>query len=350
MNITLELKKIALAASIALLAAPAFAQTTATTDPVGFFTLNLAGTTNSGLTFSALPLTRSVSYQGSAETIGLNSLTDNEATWTDSQFNGAAGAFYVEITSGPGAGQMYDISATTAASKTVTLAQNLAAGITAPVSFKIRQHWTFASVFGAANEGGLTGGTSTTADQVLVFNGVGYDTFYYSTGGLVGAGWRRVGSSPANTSQANTVLYPEDGVIVKRNGTTAANVVLMGAVKTGSSSFAIVPGINIVSNIYAAGQTLASSSLYTGSSATGLAAGTSSTADQVLIWNQSTSGYDTYYYSSGGLVGAGWRKVGSSPANADQSAVVVPAASSLIINRKDASAFNWVSPQHPAAL
>jgi uncharacterized protein (TIGR02597 family) len=245
---------------------------------------------------------------------------------------------------------MYDIVSTTAATKTLGLAQNLGAAITAPVSFKVRQHWTFAAVFGAANEGGLTGGTSTTADQVLVYNGVGYDTYYYSTGGLVGIGWRRVGSSPANTSQANTVLYPEDGVIVKRNGATAANVVVMGSVKTGSSSFAIVSGINIVSNIYAAGQTLASSSLYTGSATTGLAAGSSSTADQVLVWNQATSGYDTYYYSSGGLVGTGWRKIGSSPANADQSAVVIPSASSLIINRKNASAFNWVSPQHPAAL
>ena len=350
MKIAHELKKFALAASIALIAVPAFAQTTATTDPVGFITLALGGTTTSGLTFSSLGLTRNVSYQGSAETLGVNSLTDNEATWTDNQFNGAAGAFFVEITSGPGAGQMYDITATAAGSKTITLSQNLVAGIVAPVSFKVRQHWTLASVFGAANEGGLTGGTSGTADQVLVYNGTGYDTFYYSNGGLVGAGWRKIGSSPANLSQANTVLYPEDGLLVKRLGTTATNVVLMGSVKIGQTSIAVSAGINIVSNVYASGQTLASSGLYTGSATTGLAPGTAGAADQLLIWNQATSGYDTFYYSSGGLVGAGWRKVGSSPANADQSAVALPVASSLIINRKNVTAFNWVAPQHPATL
>ena len=350
MNITHGLKKFALTASIALLVAPAFAQTTATTDPVGYITLALAGSGTSGLTFSSLGLTRTVSYQGSAETLGTNTIVDNEATWTDNQYNGTGNAFYAEITSGPGVGQMYDITATTASSKTITLGQNLAAGVVAPVTFKIRQHWTLGSVFGAANEGGLTGGTSTTADQILVYNGVGYDTFYYSTGGLVGVGWRKVGSSPANLTQANTVLYPEDGLVVKRLGATATNVVLMGNVKTGQTSIAVSTGINIVSNVYAAGQTLASSLLYTGSSTTGLASGTSSTADQVLIWNQATSGYDTFYYSSGGLVGIGWRKVGSSPANADQSAVALPVASSLIINRKNVAAFKWVAPQHPASL
>ncbi len=350
MKITHELKKVALAATIALIAVPAFAQTTATTDPVGFITLALSGSSNSGLTFSSLGLTRTVSYQGSAETISANSLTDNEATWADGQFNGVSGAFYVEITSGPGAGQMYDISATTAASKTITLSQNLVAGVAAPVSFKVRQHWTLASVFGAANEGGLTGGTSTTGDQILIYNGAGYDTFYYSTGGLVGVGWRRIGSAPANQNQAATVLYPEDGLVVKRNGSTAANVVLMGSVKTGQTSIAVNVGINIVANVFASGQTLASSLLYTGSSTTGLASGSSSTADQVLLWNSSTSSYDTFYYSSGGLVGTGWRRVGSVPANQDQSGVALPVAASLIVNRKNATAFNWVAPQHPASL
>src|SRR5687768_8867147 len=142
-------------ASIAFAAPSLLAQTTATTDPVGFITLNVAGTGGAGgssLSFRGLSLTRPVEYQGSAESVSTNSVTDNEAAWTDNQFNGANGAYFLEITSGPGAGSTYDITATTAATKTVTLAQNLGAGIAAPVVFKIRKHWTIAAVFGAANE------------------------------------------------------------------------------------------------------------------------------------------------------------------------------------------------------
>jgi uncharacterized protein (TIGR02597 family) len=352
MNFALGLKKLALACSLALIASPAFAQTTATTDPVGFTTINVAGTSTSpsGITFASLGLTRTVAYQGSAETAGLNSITDNEATWTDSQFNGAAGSYYIEITSGSGAGQMYDITATTAATKTLTLSQNLAAGISAPISFKVRQHWTFASVFGATNEGGLAGGTITQADQIFLYSGSGYETYYYSTGGIPGIGWRKVGTNPANTSQANTPIYPEDGIIIKRKASATANIVIMGGVKTGQSSFAVVSGSNIVSNIYASAQTLASSSLYTNSTTTGIAAGTITTADQVFIWNTNTQGYDTYYYSTGGIPGQGWRKVGSNPASTDQSSVLIPVNSAIIINRKNQTPFNWVSPQHPATL
>src|SRR4029434_6221431 len=209
-------KSLRLAVGILLTsAASIFAQTTATTDPVGFITLNGAGNGGSGspaFSFRGLSMTRAVEYQGSAESVGANTLVDNDATWTDNQFNGANGAFFVEIASGPGAGTTYDIQTTTAATKTLTLAQNLAGGVTAPVSFKVRKHWTIASVFGANDESGLQGGNTTTADLIQVFNGSGYDSYYYQTTGLGGVGWRK-GGSPF-TDQSNTKLYPEDGLII----------------------------------------------------------------------------------------------------------------------------------------
>src|SRR6266511_5342298 len=63
-----------------------FAQTTATTDPVGFITLTVAGASGgatSAISFKGLSLTRAIEYQGSAETVGTNTLVDNEATWTE---------------------------------------------------------------------------------------------------------------------------------------------------------------------------------------------------------------------------------------------------------------------------
>jgi uncharacterized protein (TIGR02597 family) len=323
------------------------AQTTATTDPVGFITLNIAGDGGSGtgaLSFKGLSLTRAVEYQGSAETVGTNTLVDNEATWTDNQFNGANGAYFVEITSGANAGSTYDIQSTTAGTKTITLGQNLAAGTTAPVTFKVRKHWTIASVFGANNEAGLSGGSSTTADQVLIYNGTGYDSYYYQTTGLGGVGWRKGGAPSVDVSA--TILYLEDGVVIRRQQASAANIVLLGSVKTGQTSIPVASGISILANVYASGMTLSSSGLYTGNSATGVAGGSSSTADQVFIWNGTA--YDTYYYQTSGLGGTGWRK-GGAPST-DAASTAIPTGTSVVIRRQGASGFSWVVPQHPASI
>jgi uncharacterized protein (TIGR02597 family) len=328
-------------------AASVLAQTTATTDPVGFITLNGAGNGGAGsptFSFRGLGMTRAVEYQGSAETVGTNTLVDNEATWTDNQFNGANGAFFVEIVTGPRAGTTYDIQSTTAATKTLTLVQNLGSGITAPVTFKVRKHWTLATVFGANNEGGLTGGTSATADQILAQNGAGYDTYFYQTSGADGIGWRKVGAPGVDAS--GTVFLPEEGLILKRNQSAAANIVLMGAVKTGQTSIPIVTGTNLIGNVYAANMTLADSGLYTGDPGTGIAGGGPSSADQVLIWNGTT--YDPYYYQTSGLGGTGWRK-GGAP-TIDASTAAIPVGSSLIVKRQTATGFNWIVPQHPSSL
>ncbi len=338
-----------LAAAILSLAAPlattAFAQTTATTDPVGFITLNVAGTggsSSSALSFKGLGLTRPVEYQGSAETVTATTLVDNEATWTDSQFNGASGAYYVEITSGPGAGTTYDVASTTAASKTITVAQNLAVGVANGATFKIRKHWTIGSVFGASNEAGLMGGDASTADQILIFNGAGYDTYFYQTSGF-GTGWRLASNPSADASGSK--IYPEDGLLIKRQQNAAVNVVLMGAVKLGQTSIPVVPGTNFLANVYAAPMTLATSGLFTGNVNTGLAGGTSSTADQVLLWNG--TGYDTYFYQTGGF-GTGWRNANNP--SADAGSTPIPVGVAVVVKRSAATAFDWKAPQHPATL
>jgi hypothetical protein len=90
--------------------------------------------------------------------------------------------------------------------------------------------------------------------------------------------------------------------------------------------------------------TLASSALHTGSTNTGIAAGSLITADQILVWNGSY--YDTYYYQASGLGGVGWRKVGDLVA--DASSTSIPAGSSIILRRLAGSPFEWKVPAHPA--
>jgi uncharacterized protein (TIGR02597 family) len=335
-----------LAAAIVALGTPlvSVAQTTATTDPVGFITLNVAaGNTTSGkLTFTGLGLTQQVAYQGNLESVTTNSITDNDATWTTDQFDGANGKYYVELTSGTGLGTTYDISTTTA--HTITLAQNLAGGVVNGDTFKIRKHWTIASVFGANDESGLGGGNSSTADQILLFNGTGYDVYFYQLDAQIGNGWRS--ANDLFTDASGTVLYPEEGIIVKRKQASAVNVVLMGSVKAGQTSFPIFAGTNIVSNIYAAPMTLGDSGLFTNNSATGVATGNSSTADQILIYNG--TGYDVYFYQVDAQIGNGWRS--ANDLFTDASSTQIPVGASIIVKRKGATGFNWVIPQHPATL
>ena len=96
---------------------PSFAQTTATTDPVGFVTIAVAGNSATpgqpAYTFTSIGMTNAIAYQatttqtaGSGNSIGGSStLEDGSSTWANSAYNGAAGAIthYLEIVSGPGA-------------------------------------------------------------------------------------------------------------------------------------------------------------------------------------------------------------------------------------------------------
>ena len=318
---------------------------------VGYDRLTLPGT-GSGttqLSFSGLSLVPNLEYAGNASANGTNTLTDSTATWANDQFNGLNGAFYVEVvsingsTTAAGVGSTYTIADTTAPG-TLTLAKNLAAGVTAPLGYRIRKHWTIATVFGPSNSAGLQGGTPVTADQIQVWNGNGYDVYYYQTSGIGGTGWRKVGDQ--STDASATVIEPGNSLITKRGVSGAATVTLVGMVKTGITSVTINPGYNFVPNPNAANMTLLSCGLYTTDAATGVASGSATSADQVLLWNG--TGYNSYYYQSAGLGGTGWRKSGDQ--TTDASATVIAPGTSFIVRRVNPGAFVWAIPQHPASL
>ncbi len=336
-----------LAAAAILLAAiaPSFAQTTATTDPVGFMTLNVAGGTGTTakLTITSLGLTNPTAYSGSAETAtgGTSTIIDADATSGYGITVSASSPYYVEITSGSAAGTTYDISSISGT--TINLAQSLANSVAAGVTFKIRAHWTIGTVFGVTNSAGLTGGTVLTADTISIYNGSGYDSYYYKTSGLGGTGWRK--TTDSSTPKQDTVIYPDDGLVISRKAASAVPVVVTGAVKIGQTSFPVQTGLNVLTNPNAAEMTLNSCGLYTTNAATGVAGGTLLTADQVSLWNG--TGYDTYYYKTSGLGGTGWRNTNNSSTDAGPTSI--PAGAAVIIKRGGA-AFNWIIPQHPATL
>ncbi len=319
------------------------------TKPVGIITLAVngtGGTQSSAMTLAGLGLTQRALFQGTSTSIGTNLIVDAAAAWMDDQFDGPGNACYVEITSGTNAGVILDVASTTASTQAITTIQAIPAGTVAGDSFVIHRHWTIASVFGPTNQSGLAGGSVTSADQILLYSGSTPTTYYYQTVGLGGIGWRQAGA-PA-TDVSGTVIYPDEGFVINRQQSGPLNIKMAGSVKTGQTSTPIMPGQNFVGNIYAVPMTLADCGLYTGSPATGLADGSSTSADQVLMWNSAISGYDIYYYQTIGIGGTGWRKVGDQID--DASATPIPVGSAVIVNRKGTTGFNWVIPQHPSTL
>jgi uncharacterized protein (TIGR02597 family) len=178
----------------------------------------------------------------------------------------------------------------------------------------------------------------------MVYNGVGYDTFYYSIGGAPGVGWRQVGLGSSN--RAECPLYSEEGVLVRRLAASSTNLTLVGAVKVTPTVIPMETNFSFVANVYPVDITLGSSQLYTGSLTNGVRSGTASTADQVWVWN-GVNGFITYYYSSGGAPGVGWRKVGGGAV--DASTNTIPGGVCFIVKRVYNQPFYWSVPKHPVA-
>lgn len=339
-------QRIAIPAAAMLFAAPLAAETNVVaTDPVGYITVSIAGTggTNSpAYTFLGLSMIREFSYQGVLTSVGANSLTDTNANWTEDQFNGTNGSFTVEIASGNNEGVQTTILDTLAASDTLQTADDISPSATIGDSYKIYKNWTIGSVFGISNAAGIAGGTISTADQLLLWNGVGTDKFYYKTSGAGGTGWRNFTNAVNDAS--GTPLFLEQGIMVRRLATASTNITIVGAVKVTDSAI-LVEGTNytFAANPYPVDMTLASSELYNGNVTNGVKGGTLSTADQIQFWAGTKA--DSYYYKTSGAGGTGWRNITN--AVQDASGKTIPGGSFFIVKRQDSLPFMWTPPVHP---
>jgi uncharacterized protein (TIGR02597 family) len=329
----------------ALLAIFAFSAQAQVASPMGgFSTLTILGThgkSTAALSLLGLGLTRPALCHGRIDGLGPRSISDSRATWIDGQFDGLRGPHFFELTSGPYAGFTAEILDTQSASKSLILNVDLSKILDGGESFAVRPHWTLAGIFGPANEAGLGSGSAVTADEILVLNPVTrvYTTYFYKTVGLGGTGWRSTTSLSADQSNARMPLG--QGILVRRKQTPDLSLRLFGAVKTGCTLLAVVPGLNIAANIVPTARTLGSSRLYTGDPRTGLAGGSIVTADKLLLFDGSI--YQTYYYKTTSLGGTGWRSAAS--ASVDASNAIIPAGAAMLIQRSTSlPAFFWSVP------
>lgn len=354
------LRHLSLTTALVLAAASqsSFAQTTATTDPVGFITLPIAGggtIASPKLSLISPTVTQPMSWQGAITSVttasGNTTIAVANTPFTAGQFNGANGSFYAEIvTVTPNThvtGALAVITSTTTGSIIVT------GNLVSPTVFaqagdtlRIRKETTIADIFGVANTAGLLASDEgASADEVLIYDGASSNSYFYYTGSPgYPAGWYDTGFLLAPGVAQNVVIGLHQGLVVKRKTTGALSVTANGAVKTGNTLFPVVNGLNVLGTVSAKGLTLGTSGLFTGSATTGMKpSDEAATADEITIYSGANPTSYFYYTGSPGFP-AGWYDSAFllAPGAADN--VVIAPGTSFVVNRKGGSSYNWSLP------
>ena len=282
--------------------------------------------------FFSLRVVQQKRASGTVTSIGQNTVADTNADWSAIDFS--AEPHYLIITStGANEGRMTDIVGNGAT--TLTLSDDLSALPSPPVAgdrFEIRRHATISRLFGPNNEAGLGAGLNgNDADNVLLADpGGGIRRFFFDSG--ASPGWKTITFQPAG----ETVINPEQGIILGRKQAASLTIYMQGVAKAGPTRVPIEPGFNLVGTLKSqASVTLAALGLVTGDPVTGMASG-SNANDADTLWLVDAGGQIVRYFHDG----AAWMSAQFSPADS----VVVEAGSAFYVKRKSESGFNWTIP------
>lgn len=329
----------ALALSIAALTSATFAQTTATTVPVGFMTVTIpaaaSGTLPSNTTFS-VPLYNTPDFAAAVATVdSTTQFTLTGASWVASQFANAAAPRFVRVKSSATAshvGKFFLVSDNTATGQlTVILpagTTDVATAVGVADACEVVPGNTLATLFGPNSAGATgvfaagtffqTGATSPVADNLVVWNGANWDTYYNNN-----TNWKKSGNL---TNQNNTVIYPDEGIFVIRRATAALTLTLMGTVPSTSEQTNLGgAGSTFIANRFPVDVSFINSGIQ--STAGWVTGASAAAADTVFLWNGSN--WDTYYHN-----GTNWKKSGNL---ANQNATLIPAGTALFIVKTSAA-------------
>lgn len=334
---------LALITSLSLMSAPLVDAVSVSTSPVGFINLTVKG---GGFSALSVPMLTQVEYSGVISSTNTNVIVDDAATWSTNQFveadmpSGSA-LYYAEITANSNdastVGTILEIFANDAATKSLTVGADVS-GLEG-ASYVIRKFRTLGDVFGTNNESGLASGASL-SDADVIFK-VGLDDqskpvwirYYYqvdpSGGFLGGTGWRS--SESSSEPMHNAVIFPDEGLLIKRSDSSDLTITLPGAIKTNSSKTPILSGFNLVAFSFPVDRTLEELGIKDI-----LQSGASLNDSDVIYVVEDNGQLQRYYYqtdpSGGFLGGTGWRSAASS--SADVSNKLVSAGTSLIVYRQ----------------
>jgi len=330
------------------------AQTTATTEPVGFTTVNVRGktTTAKAVTFAVLPMERPDAFVGACTgavislDAGKTKITFPSNVFTASQFTGTGNQHYFRLSNGANSGEFSTIVTNT--ENSLTLADDLNAVLSTTSTFAVTPYWTLGTAL--PNGAGLQGGSSAAAaDTVTIYNANFVGTAYFYNNSANANQWR-TGLTPSN----NTIIPPGSGLGIERKQASPVAIVLAGSVPLGTSAVDVngsssgsATRYTMVGSAYPlASKRLADIGLYTGNSATGVAGGSSAAvADTVTLYNPATGVGIAYFYNTAANANQ-WRT-----GLTDASNVTIPEGAAVLITRKSGRApFTWYIPQPAMAL
>jgi hypothetical protein len=295
--------------------------TTVVTTPVGFNSLTIPG--GGKLSILGMNLIAKPVFAGQASSVGPNTVDVGSVDLTQRLTAGRSHALLV--TSGSGAGKNTSVTAWT--SSQLTLGDNFA-GLLIPNqdTFQIQELPTISDIFGVGGEV-LEGGSATTADLVTVRDGAAVRTIYYSSGGFTGVGWRAVGAGA--TDYGNFQVYFLDGLIMKKRSAGASVMEIGGSVQEHPVTVPVAAGTGFFATIFAAGVTLDNSGLYDAAKpGNSLLGGSATMADTIAFDSDGDGTLESYYYSTGGFTGVGWRKVGGG--STPQGSVEIPSGFGIL--------------------
>jgi len=314
----------------------------ATPAPLGFEKITMRGKTSGSnrVTLISLGLARPSVGQYVVSGTSLNSegrtiLSFTGTPFSQGQFEQLQSPHFAKIVNGTNAGTVSEIIGN--GENTVALADNIQdVVINGETKIKIYPYWTLATAF-PAGAGLGSGLSSASADNITILTATGSSQvyFFHSASGQ----WRR-----GTTNASNVKIPPGTGLMItrKRSGDvqlaiagevlTSPVEVLVGGGATGSSSTMLgnpfpvpLPNLRLIG-------------LHTGNSTTGMAGGlSSSSADNLVVYDAVTSIPKTYYYQTSS---GKWRS-----GITDASDSSIPEGSSFVITRKSSRPpFNWLIP------
>jgi hypothetical protein len=259
------------------------------TVPMGDLPVTLAANATSS---TSLPLDNAPLSRNAVAAVATSTLTVvNAGTYAN-----AATPCALRLLSGAGAGRTFTITAQSGnalglATAGVDLTQFVAVGDL----YEVLPLDTLSSFFGTTNSLLGAGAGPTIADNILLWGGTNWITYYNN-----GTNWRQSGSL---LLQNNAVLSTNNGIMIIRRGATPVKYQVIGRVPEVALSQLTAPGgTAFLGCPYPLSRTLGNTPFATSSG--WLAGPGPTTADVILAWNGTT--WVTFYFN-----GTTWRQSGS---------------------------------------
>ena len=305
-----------------LMCSCSFAYGQAATQPVGFLSVTIPGTTNAASpsgTVVSVPLdTKPVAAAAITSVDSTSSFSSATATWTAGAY--VATPYLVRITSGANTGRSFLIVTNSTTQLTVDpKGYDLTQLLSVNDTFEILPANTLGSLFGTSAPLLTPGASANVADNVVLWDGSAWSTYYHN-----GTNWRKSGSF---ANQNNTIVYPDEGLFIFRRATLAVTLTFVGRVPITTERTDLAGGVmSFVANRFPVDMTLGAIGLQ--NTTNWVSGASANAADNVFLWNGST--WDTYYFN-----GTNWQKSGSF---AIQDATVIPVGTALFVLRTQSGA------------